>query len=360
MKRLFRTDLAEKEPSVISVPLGRHMMCLNESCHDPYQAIKAGFLRRMEGIHLNRYLWPVTDELWAKLAAYAGKRRENVVWGNGADDILYHIFLAVRENAGSFAVSLAPSYFDYQTFCAMVGLKIKFLELNEDFGFDTDEYLRLAAHPDCRLAILCNPNNPTGNLFAEAQLRKVADNLPDKLVLIDETYHEFSGATLAGELEEHPNLMLVRSFSKAFSGAGLRFGYAISSAENIHELRKVLTTFHTSILNQAFALSVLENAGIFQKHVGEVIAMREEMYADISSLPGFTVHPSQTNFLAFSAGEQTCRLFAFLKDAGIAVRDVGAHRRLHQHLRVTISCGEDNGAFLEALKRFSLSGDPRD
>ncbi|MGC9361789.1 MAG: pyridoxal phosphate-dependent aminotransferase [Candidatus Syntrophosphaera sp.] len=356
MKRLFRSDLADKKPSVISVPTGRHMMCLNESSLDPYQAIKESFLKRMEKIHLNRYLSPVTDELHLKLADYAGTRPENVVWANGADDILYHVFLAVRENADSFAVSLAPSYFDYGTFCAMVGLKIKYLALNEDFSFDTDEYLRLASHPDCRLAILCNPNNPTGNLFDMGQLRQIVEGLRDKLVLIDETYHEFSGATFVGELEKHPNLMLARSFSKAFSGAGLRFGYAISSEENIHELKKVLTTFHTSILNQAFALSILENAGIFREQVQNVASMREEMYRGISSLPGFTVHPSQTNFLAFSAGERTGRLFEFLKQKGVAVRDVGSHPLLSGHLRVTISSGEDNRAFLDALKEFSLSG----
>lgn len=244
-----------------------------------------------------------------KLADYAGTLPGKVVWTNGADDILYHIFLAVRENADSFAVSLAPSYFDYGTFCAMVGLKIKYLALNADFSFDTEEFLRLASHPDYRLAIICNPNNPTGNLFGTGQLRQIVEGLQDKLVLIDETYHEFSGATFAGELEKHPNLMLARSFSKAFSGAGLRFGYALSFAENIYELRKVLTTFHTSILNQAFALSTLENTGIFREQVRNVINRRGEVHGEISSLPGFTVHPSQTNFLAFSAGERTGRFF---------------------------------------------------
>ncbi len=354
MKRLFRADLADKKPSVISVPTGRHMMCLNESCLDPYQAIKESFLRRMGEIHLNRYLSPVTDELHIKLADYAGTRPENVVWANGADDILYHVFLAVRESSESFAVSLAPSYFDYKTFCAMVGLKIKFLELKEDLSFDTEEFLRLASHPDCRLAILCNPNNPTGNLFEMGQLRQIVEGLTDTLVLIDETYYEFCGATLAWELEKHPNLMLARSFSKAFSGAGLRFGYAISSAENIYELRKVLTTFHTSILNQAFALSILENAEIFQTHVRKVISGRDEMLRGISSLKGFRVLPSQTNFLTFTAGEKTGGLFEFLRQKSIAVRDVGSHPLLRRYLRVTVSCGGDNRLFLDTLAEFAL------
>lgn len=354
MDTLFRTDLTDKQPSEVNVPIRKRMMCLNESCQDPYQAIQEQFLQRMEQVHLNRYMSPVTGQLHSQLAKYVGCgiQPENVVWGNGADDILYHIFLSVRENDAAFAVSLAPSYFDYKTFCEAVGLKIKFVELNEDFSFDTGQYLSLASHPDCKLAILCNPNNPTGNLFPSEQLRQIVEALPDKLVLIDETYYEFSDATFAGELERHPNLILTRSFSKAFSGAGLRFGYAISSAENIYSLRKVFTTFHTSILNQTFALTILENVPLFCAQVLAVKQMRDAVYSRMCALPGVRVHPSATNFLTFSVGERTPELFNYLKDNDIAVRDVGAHRRLRNHLRATLSCMEDNAALLENLEKF--------
>lgn len=354
MNRLFRSDLSDKLPSVVEVPVRRRMMCLNESCLDPFQAIREQFLKRMESIRLNRYMSPVTAELNARLADYVGcgVAPENVVWGNGADDMLYHIFMSVRENADAFAVSMAPSYFDYKTFCEAVGLGIKFVELNEDFTLDSDAYIAAASHPDCRLAILCNPNNPTGNLFPKEQLRHIVESLPDKLVLIDETYYEFSDSTFAGELAQHPNLILTRSFSKAFSGAGLRFGYAISQAKNIWELKKVLTTFHTSILNQSFALTILENVPLFCSQVLGVMEMRDAMFHRLSVLPGVKVHPSHTNFLTFSVGDSTPLLFEYLKDQDIALRDVGAHRRLKHHLRATLSCAEDNEALFASIKQF--------
>ena len=354
MNRFFRTDLTDLEPPTVTVPIRERMMCLNESCLDPYQAIKEQFLARMESVRLNRYLSPLTPVLNQKLADYigCGIQAENVVWGNGADDILYHIFLSVRENDQAFAVSLAPSYFDYKTFCDAVGLKIKFLELNEDFSFDTNAYLELARDPNCKLAILCNPNNPSGNLYEQEQLREIVDALPDQLVLIDETYYEFSDSTFAGELREHPNLILTRSFSKAFSGAGLRFGYAISSAENIHNLKKVFTTFHTSILNQAFALTILENVPLFCAQVLAVIKLRDVVYQELKAIPGLTVHPSHTNFLTFTLGERTPELFQFLQDKEISVRDVGAHRRLKNCLRATLSCADDTTYLLEQIKAF--------
>jgi histidinol-phosphate aminotransferase len=354
MNKLFRTDLADKEPSVVNVPIRKRMMCLNESCLDPFQAIREQFLTRMESIRLNRYISPVTHELNANLAEYVGCgiMPENVVWGNGADDMLYHIFLSVRENASSFALSLTPSYFDYKTFCEAVGLGIKFVELEEDFSFSVDKYLQLASHPDCKLAILCNPNNPTGNLFPKEQLRHIVESLPDKLVLIDETYYEFSDSTFAGELKQHKNLILTRSFSKAFSGAGLRFGYAISSAENIYSLKKVLTTFHTSILNQAFAITILENVPLFCEQVLGVIKLRDSMYHHLDALQGLTVYPSHTNFLTFSVGEKTPELFEYLKNKDIALRDVGAQRRLKNCLRATLSCEDDNEAMYKAIAEF--------
>lgn len=355
MNRYFRTDLADKEPSVVNVPQRKRMMCLNESCLDPYQAIKAQFLQRMENVHLNRYMSPdITSEMLQMLSAWVGCGTgvHNLMWGNGADDMLFHIFLSVRSKYTDFALSLAPSYFDYKTFCEAVGLNIRFLDLNEDFSFDADKYIELASHPDCKLAILCNPNNPTGNLFPKDELRRIVQSLPDKLVLIDETYYEFSDSTFAAELDSLPNLILTRSFSKAFSGAGLRFGYAISDPRNIYELKKVFTTFHSSIMSQAFALTILENVPHFCSQVMGIISQRDEMFAKMKALPGITVYPSQTNFLTFGYGDKTPELFEYLKANDIALRDVGAHHRLKNCLRVTISCSDDNEAFFDALSGF--------
>ena len=352
MNNYFRKDLSDKEPSVVSVPVRKRMMCLNESCLDPYQAIKDEFLKRMESVRLNRYMSHITGELHQKLADYVGYgiTPENLVWGDGADDRLFHIFLSVRDNPRSFAVSPAPSYFDYKTFCEAVGLGIRFVELNEDFSLDTGAYLEAASHPDCTLAILCNPNNPSGNLFPKEQLRHIVDALPDKLVLIDETYYEFSDSSFVDELASHPNLILTRSFSKAFSGAGLRFGYAISSAENIYNLRKVFTTFHSSILSQAFALTILENVPLFCGQVLDVIKLRDRVYDELKALPGLTVHPSHTNFLTFTAGDRTPQLFEYLKDQDIALRDVGAHRRLKNCLRATLSCQDDTEELVRQIR----------
>ena len=354
MNTLFRTDLSKISASTVNVPVRKRMMCLNESCMDPYSIILTSFHERMKDVRLNRYFSPVTDELHTKLTSYVGHQlsADHLLYGNGADDILYHIFLAVRESEQSFALSLAPSYFDYKTFALAVGLKVRFLDLEPDFSFDTYEYIRRASDPNCRLAILCNPNNPTGNLFSKEQLRQIITALPDKLVLIDETYYEFSGCTFAEELAQYPNLILVRSFSKAFSSAGLRFGYAVSAPSNIAELKKVFTTFHQSILSSAFALTILENKQLFLDQVKGILKLKEDLYQKMRDIREIEVYSSATNFLTFTIGEQSLELFEYLKEQDIALRDVGAHPRLKNCLRVTISCIEDVAAFEHALRTF--------
>jgi histidinol-phosphate aminotransferase len=348
----FRSDLMTKKAAMVNVPFQKRMMCLNESSLDPYSVIARDFAARLSSLALNRYFSDTTRLLHQELADYCAVSPQQVLWGNGADDMLYHVFLAVREDADSFALSLAPSYFDYRTFCDAVDLKIRFHQLNEDFSFDSGAFIAQAQDPDCRVAILCNPNNPTGNLFPHEQLKHIVESLPHLLIVIDETYYEFSGATFAAELDQYPNLMLIRSFSKAFSAAGLRFGYAISSVPNIAQLKKVQTTFHTSILVQAFALSILHNRRAFQLQVQQIIQLRDQLLRKMQEQPKLKVYPSATNFLCFRMGESSREFFAYLQEQDIALRDVGSHRILQNCLRVSISCAEDVQAFVSALNSF--------
>jgi histidinol-phosphate aminotransferase len=349
---LFRTDLEAKSAPQVNVPQAPRMMCLNESCLDPFPQISNSFLRIMQKTRLNRYMADVSAELQHELARYGGVREDMLLFGNGADDMIYHIMAAVRENRDSFAVSLDPSYFDYKTFASALNLKLQQVPLDDAFSFDPEQYLHTARHPDCKLAILCNPNNPTGNLLRKEDMDYIIQHLPDKPVLVDETYFEFSGQSFVHELDKYPNLILVRSFSKAFSAAGLRFGYALAVADTIAQLRKVQTTFHTSILVQAFALAILQNSDVFADQVKQVLKLRTELSLWLKSRPGFTVHDSATNFLTFKAGERSAELFLFLQKRGIALRDVGAHPLLKGFLRVTISCADDVQAFMEAVQSF--------
>jgi histidinol-phosphate aminotransferase len=354
---LFRKDLKDKKAVQINVPHTNIMMCLNESTLDPWKQIGDKVSEKLKAIPLNRYFNPITQQLKQSLANYVGHgiNPSQILFGNGADEMLYYLFTAVRENEKSFAVSLAPSYFDYKSYCDAVGLGIKFQNLDNNYDFSADAYLAQTRELGCKLAILCNPNNPTGNLIADEKIDHIIRDC-DKLVILDETYFEFSGKTFADKLSQYPNLVIVRSFSKAFSGAGLRFGYIITSEENAIELNKVMTAFHSSLMIQAFALTMLENQEIFLTHTKNVCTLRDELHYAMLAIPGMTVQMTHTNFLIFTIGEKTPALFDYLAAHDIAVRPVWAHPLLKNYLRVSIGTPEQNHDFLSKISNFMIKG----
>ncbi len=353
----FRKDLEAKKAVEVNVPHKKVMMCLNESTLNPLDAVKDQLLENLKSVPLNRYFNDITPKLREKLAEYVGYgiKTSQILFGNGADEMLYYIFNSVRESVRSYAVSLAPSYFDYKSYCDAVGLGFEPIELNKDFNFSAEEYLEKLNHPNCKLGILCNPNNPTGNLIPDKKIVHILENT-DKLVLLDETYFEFSGITFADVLHKYPNLIIVRSFSKAFSVAGLRFGYLITSEENARELGKVMTAFHSSLMIQTFAYTILENKEIFLDHTENVKDIRNKLYIWMLSQDYITVYPSHTNFLIFTIGDSTPELFEYLSKNDVALRPVWGHPLLKNHIRISIGTQEEvelfMGLFLKFIDRF--------
>lgn len=353
----FRKDLQNKKAVEVNVPHKKVMMCLNESTLNPLEAIKDKLLDNLKDVPLNRYFNDITPKLKKKLAEYIGHgvKPNQILFGNGADEMIYYIFNSVRENSKSYAVSLAPSYFDYKSYCDAVGLGFEPIDLNKDFNFSAEEYLEKLNQPNCKLGILCNPNNPTGNLIPDKKIVHILENT-EKLILLDETYFEFSGITFADVLHKYPNLVIVRSFSKAFSVAGLRFGYLITSEENAVELGKVMTAFHSSLMIQTFAYTILENKKIFLEHTENVKALRNKLYIWMLSQDYITVYPSNTNFLIFTIGESTPALFDYLSENDVALRPVWGHPLLNNHIRISIGTQEEvelfMGLFLKFIDRF--------
>jgi histidinol-phosphate aminotransferase len=351
-------------------------MCLNESSLNPITAIADKMMEAFKQVELNRYVSGVTAKLKKELADYVGHgvKPTQILFGNGVDDMLYFLFTAVRDSNKSYALSLAPSYFDYKTYSGSVGLEMEFLDFErvssqsvdcfvskarsdlamtdtEDFDFSSEEYLAKLNHPDCKFGIICNPNNPTGHLIPEDKIMHIISHT-EKPILLDETYFEFSGVTLIDYIKQYPNIIISRSFSKSFSAAGLRFGYIISNEENMSYLNKVIPVYNSSILIQAMALCILENREIFKNNVGLLNAEKEAMYQQMKSYKEISVYPSWTNFLTFSLGEKSDEFYRYLLDNDISVRPVGGHPLLANYLRVTV-CGKDsNRAFLKALDEF--------
>jgi len=350
---IFREDLSARPEIKVTVSVKKHMMCLNESELNPLQALWQELQLAISNTPLNRYIHTVTAELKAELAAYVGHgvTGAQILFGNGVDEMLYFLFTSVRETPQSHALSIAPSYFDYQTYSGSVGLNMRFLDLSPDFNFSVTEYLEMLADPHCKLGIICNPNNPTGNLFPDKKIINILQNT-EKPIIIDETYFEFSERTFADMIAEFPHIIITRSFSKSFSAAGLRFGYIVSSPQNITYLNRVIPVFNCSILAQTIALTLLKHREVFLENNKRIIEAKDDMLKVMQQYPQVTVYPSYTNFLIFSLGKQTPAFYEYLAQNDISVRPVWGHPLLADHLRVTVCNKATNNMFLQALGSF--------
>ena len=349
----FRKDLEAKQKNEVDVPHQKTMLCLNESPYNPMDIIQHTFYEKLKSININRYFSDVTEELYLKLANYVGASfsKENILFGNGADEMLYYLFVATRENSDSYILSLSPSYFDYKSYSGSVGMNIKSINLDDDYSFDSQKILELAQAENCKLIILCNPNNPTGNLLEEKKIIEIIKNT-EKLVLIDEAYFEFSGKTFVDRIHEFDNLIILRSFSKGFSSAGLRFGYLVSQKKNISEIKKVFTVFNSSILIQTFALSILEHQDEFLQLNKLLINERNELYKKMIEIEEVTAIKSFTNFISFTLGELSIDFFDYLKKRDIAIRNIGKHPILKNYLRISLGSPEQNKLFFKQLENY--------
>jgi histidinol-phosphate aminotransferase len=324
-------------------------MSLNEGPRDPLEAFWPDISRRLLAVGANRYRKPVTGKLLDELSSYAGASRDNLLMGNGADEVLYYVFTSLRRDADDFVVTLEPTYPDYRRYARAVGLNTRGVDLSQDFLFDPSDVARAARHPSCRAVLVCNPNNPTGNLFPTETIEEIIRDTAC-LVVIDEAYYEFSGVTFRDTALSNPRVVLLRTFSKGFSAAGLRFGYLVGHPDTVAAIHRVRTFFNLSLVIQAVALELLRHRDEIGRWNQELKLERERVRHAMCNLDSVEPHPSETNFILFRTAGDHRAVQLRLAERGFSVRDVSLHPLLANCLRVTIGGAEENNGFLAALQ----------
>ncbi len=349
--KLPRNDLIGVNPDNITIERNETMMSLNESPLNPFELIWPGIITRLKTIEINRYYNNITGKLNNSLCNYLGYniQPENLLLTNGADEALFYLFTGIRTERRDKIVTLHPSYFDYVTYSRAVGLDAALVQLNPDFSMDSQLLIQTANEDNSRMIIICNPNNPTGNLFSDKKIIKIIENT-DKLVLIDEAYYEFSQKTLLPLIHKYDNLCIIRTFSKGFSSAGLRFGYLITNSDLIHDLKKIKTAFNLSLVTQAIAYEILKHKKLFIEFNYKLTAMRDQIFREMEEIEH--IHPcgSTTNFITFKVDGDHRQVLNYLGRQGISIRDLSYNRVLKNCLRMTVSSAEDNNSFINHLK----------
>ncbi|NOY58341.1 MAG: histidinol-phosphate aminotransferase family protein, partial [Calditrichaeota bacterium] len=169
------------------------------------------------------------------------------------------------------------------------------------------------------------------------------------LVFWDEAYGEFCEESAIPLLKKYQNLIVSRTFSKAYSMAGLRFGYLIGQSQIISQFRKVNLPYNINLFTELVAATMLDNVALMDEHVWFLKEERDRLYAEMIKMQAITVYPSSANFLLFRSKDGQ-KIFSELKKRGVLVRDVGSYLLLENHLRVNVGTREENDIFLQALR----------
>ena len=300
------------------------------------------------------HLYPRGDapKLIDSIAKKYGVNTSQIVIGNGSDEIIDMVGKAfIRQ--GDNCVGITPTFSVYKFTTLSNGADFIGVGAGETKASLDD--LAKAINAKTRVAFICNPNNPTGAYYTEAEIRDFLKKVPENvLVFLDEAYSEFATATdypnMAAALGEYPNLFVNRTFSKIYGLAGLRVGYAMGSIEVIRALWKIKPPFDVNQAAQVAAIAALADS----EHVEATRKMNTEgvemLTREFEAL-GFKVLPTQANFICVRIGERAKELVAFLESNGMIIRGLTSFG-MPEHVRVTVGKPEENAFLLTLVKKW--------
>lgn len=328
----------------------------NENPWDLDDAVKRRVIETALARPWSRYPDFDPKELLAALARFSGWREDGVLAGNGSNELIEALLL-VTVGAGTRVVIPAPTFTLYALMTTILGgepVRVPLRPASADpaagLAYDVDAISAARRESNASVTIVCSPNNPTGNALALADVERLCDE-SDSLVVIDEAYHEFSGETVVPLLARHPNLVVLRTFSKAMALAGLRVGYLLASPELVREINKARLPYNLNFFSQAAAIAALEETAALEASVARLVRERERVLGVLASMPGVRAWPSRANFfvLELLEGTDPKAVFSSMLRRGVLVRDVTSYPMLGRCLRVSVGSEAENEAFLGAL-----------
>ncbi len=312
---------------------------------NPYalpQEVQGAIKETLSGLELNRYPDPSYRELKNLISAYCGLKGENILVGNGSDELILSILLA-SAGEGKRVAAPSPTFSMYGILASLTGSRYLEAGLGPDFTLARARLLSLRAD----VTFIAYPNNPTANCFNSGTIEKIISSSKG-IVVIDEAYYEFSGKTFALKVNDYENLVVLRTFSKAFALAGIRAGYMLCNEKLASQFRKVQLPYNLSALNEEILKIVLSRRREILAPVEILTRSREKMQQKLEKMAGVHVFPSDANFIMMKIKEMD-KVVESLKKNRIRVRKF-SEPGLKNYLRVSVGSEKENRKFLRAME----------
>jgi histidinol-phosphate aminotransferase len=301
----------------------------------------------LAGAALNRYPDPAARELKTRLrTAMQIPSAMELVLGNGSDELIQTLALAVAR-PGALMLGFEPSFVMFRMIATFAGMRYIGLPLNADFTIDTATAVAAVEQHEPALIFIAYPNNPSGNLFDADAIARIIHAAPG-LVIVDEAYHAFAGASFMPRLAEFPNLLVMRTVSK-LGLAGLRLGLLAGHGAWLHHVDKVRLPYNVNVLTQLAATEVLQHRDMLEVQAAAIRSERTRLLTELRRLPGVEAYASEANFILFRVTKAD-QVFSGLKQRGVLIKNLhGTHPLLADCLRVTVGTPAENTQFLSAL-----------
>jgi histidinol-phosphate aminotransferase len=291
---------------------------------------------------LDQYPSTYSDGLRDELAYFYRLERDNFIVGNGSDEMLDILFKTFME-PGETVITAYPAYSLHGFFVKINGGNVTQIDLDDDFQLDVEGINSAKG----KMVIICTPNNPTSNLLRKDDVKAVVEGC-DRPVVVDEAYGEFAGESFMPLVEKYENLIVTRTFSKAYGLAGLRVGYMASNTGMANVMQTVKIPYSLNRVSEHVAIAALKDQSYVMQSVETVHRERKHLAEGLSRL-GFHVFPSEANFILFRSPRDSARLVSRLARKDVLIRDFGKLRRLENCVRTTIGTRQMNDVLLSKL-----------
>lgn len=352
-KKFYRNNLKELKPYDPHELPYKVKLNANENPYGLPEEIIEEILSKAKNLEYSRYPNANSVKLSETVSSFWGLNRDNIVIGNGSDELIDYLIKAFSEK-GRRIITTAPSFAMYKIYSIINGSIFVQIPLGQNnFSLNEDKILEEAKKENSSIVFIAYPNAPTGNYFAEDKIIKIIEE-SGCLVVVDEAYYEFGEKTFIPLISQYDNLVILRTFSKAYSLASLRVGYLLSNPEIINEIRKVKSPFNVNTFSQLAAQVVFENKEILKDGIKKIIEERKKLINRINELSPFKAHPSQTNFVLVEVGskENSDLVYNNLLKQGILVQTISdpAFSTSRYFLRITVGNEEENDILIKGLE----------
>jgi histidinol-phosphate aminotransferase len=342
--------LAQPGYTLVS-PAARRKLNQNESPFDFPAELKREVFAQVLDQSWQRYPEFAPRDLQVAVARHYGWVPDGVLVGNGSNELI-QATLSVTLGSGDPVVAPSPTFSLYRLLTGVLGGRYVPVPLAEGFEYDIERMIETVRQEKARVVVLNSPNNPTGSVLPDGAVERILEQT-EALVVCDEAYQDFGGPTALGLLSRSSRIVVLRTFSKAFGLAGLRFGLALAHPAVAQEIAKGKLPYNVNLITLAAASIALRNASTLGVRIQEVVATRDRFLARLRKMRGITVYPTAANFVLvrFQHLPATDVFQRLYRDFGILVRDVSASPELAECLRISIGTPEDMDAVVGALEQ---------